>query len=78
MKLPRMMNSFERGHLSADKSPPFSRRARFAIAGSDLLTDVAAFEACAKLRSGGGSSSALNTFCDEVREFACSIKLAPC
>jgi len=49
-----------------DKSFFFSRRAKFATAGSDLLTDIRAFDACAKIRSGGGSNSALNTFCEEV------------
>lgn len=42
-----------------------ARRAKFAASGSDLLTDVKAFDACAKLRSEGGSKSALNSFCEE-------------
>jgi hypothetical protein len=53
-------------YLRSDKSLLFSRRAKFATAGSDLLTDVRAFDACVKLRAGGGSYSALNTFCEEV------------
>jgi len=44
----------------------FSRRAKFATAGSDLLTDVRAFDACAKIRSEGGPNSTLNAFCEEV------------
>jgi len=56
----------------------FSRRAKFATAGSDLLTDVKAFEACIKLRSEGGTYSALNTFFEEVRPSVHSTELVVC
>lgn len=59
----------------SDKSS-FSRRAKFATAGSDLLTDVGAFDACAKLRSKSGSHSTLNAFCEEVRLSVYSIEFS--
>ncbi|KAJ7040354.1 P-loop containing nucleoside triphosphate hydrolase protein [Mycena alexandri] len=40
-------------------------RARFATAGSDLLTDLAAYDACNKMRSEGQSHGAVRTFCEE-------------
>lgn len=64
-------------HLRSDKRL-LSRRAKFATAGSDLLTDVKAFDACAKLRSEGGSNSILNTFCEEVRPSVYSAELTLC
>ncbi|KAJ7170133.1 P-loop containing nucleoside triphosphate hydrolase protein [Mycena filopes] len=40
-------------------------RARFATAGSDLLTDLAAYDACNKMRSEGMSHGAVRTWCEE-------------
>ncbi|KAJ6503274.1 P-loop containing nucleoside triphosphate hydrolase protein [Mycena vitilis] len=40
-------------------------RARFATAGSDLLTDLGAYDACVKMRSEGKSHGAVRTFCEE-------------
>ncbi|KAJ6504362.1 P-loop containing nucleoside triphosphate hydrolase protein [Mycena vulgaris] len=40
-------------------------RARFATAGSDLLTDLNAFDTCHRLRSEGKSHGAVRTFCEE-------------
>ncbi|KAJ6575382.1 P-loop containing nucleoside triphosphate hydrolase protein [Mycena capillaripes] len=40
-------------------------RARFATAGSDLLTDLKAYDACNKMRAEGKSHSAVRTFCEE-------------
>ncbi|KAJ7246262.1 P-loop containing nucleoside triphosphate hydrolase protein [Mycena haematopus] len=40
-------------------------RARFATAGSDLLTDLNAYDACVKLRAEGKSQGAVRAFCDE-------------
>jgi len=65
-------------YLFPDQPPFVSRRAKFATAGSDLLTDVRAFDACTKLRSEGGSYSALNTFCEEVRSSVSSVELVDC
>ncbi|KAJ7631194.1 P-loop containing nucleoside triphosphate hydrolase protein [Roridomyces roridus] len=40
-------------------------RARFATAGSDLLTDLNAFDTCARMRSEGKSQSTIRVFCEE-------------
>jgi ATP-dependent RNA helicase DHX57 len=39
---------------------------RFASAGSDLLTDLEAFETCERLHSEGKGRSAIKSFCEEV------------
>ncbi|KAF8625176.1 hypothetical protein AX15_005488 [Amanita polypyramis BW_CC] len=49
-----------------DKKEEANRaRARFAAAGSDLLTDVNAYDQCMRLRSRGESQSAINKFCEQ-------------
>ncbi|KAJ6520085.1 P-loop containing nucleoside triphosphate hydrolase protein [Mycena sanguinolenta] len=40
-------------------------RARFATAGSDLLTDLNAYDSCIKMRAEGKSQSAIRAFCEE-------------
>ncbi|KAF7337468.1 p-loop containing nucleoside triphosphate hydrolase protein [Mycena sanguinolenta] len=40
-------------------------RARFATAGSDLLTDLNAYDTCIKMRADGKSQSAIRAFCEE-------------
>ncbi|KAJ7897125.1 P-loop containing nucleoside triphosphate hydrolase protein [Mycena olivaceomarginata] len=40
-------------------------RSRFATAGSDLLTDLNAYDACTKLRAEGKSHGAVRAFCDD-------------
>ncbi|KAJ7492368.1 P-loop containing nucleoside triphosphate hydrolase protein [Mycena latifolia] len=42
-------------------------RARFATAGSDLLTDLNAYDTCNRLRSEGKSQGAVRAFCEEVQ-----------
>ena len=42
-------------------------RARFNSENSDLLTDVAAYDECLKLRTEGASQSAIKAFCEQVR-----------
>jgi ATP-dependent RNA helicase DHX57 len=46
-----------------------SKKAResFSRSRSDLLTDVAAFDACNELRSKGGTHGAVRQFCESVR-----------
>ncbi|KAJ7878638.1 P-loop containing nucleoside triphosphate hydrolase protein [Mycena leptocephala] len=48
-----------------DKREEASHTARFATAGSDLLTDLAAYDACTKMRAEGKSQGAVRTFCEE-------------
>lgn len=43
---------------------PYRARALFATAGSDLLTDVNAYEQCMRLRAQG--EPAFNNFCEQV------------
>ncbi|RDB29375.1 hypothetical protein Hypma_015909 [Hypsizygus marmoreus] len=40
-------------------------RARFTTAGSDLLTDLKAYDDCARLRSEGKSQGAIRSFCED-------------
>ncbi|KAJ7103273.1 P-loop containing nucleoside triphosphate hydrolase protein [Mycena belliarum] len=40
-------------------------RARFATAGSDLLTDLNAYDTCNRMRSEGKSQAAIRMFCEE-------------
>ncbi|KII93616.1 hypothetical protein PLICRDRAFT_131582 [Plicaturopsis crispa FD-325 SS-3] len=40
-------------------------RARFATGGSDLLTDLQAYDACTRLRTEGKPQSAIRSFCEE-------------
>ncbi|RPD64692.1 P-loop containing nucleoside triphosphate hydrolase protein [Lentinus tigrinus ALCF2SS1-7] len=40
-------------------------RARFATGNSDLLTDVKAYDECARLRTEGKSASAIRAFCEQ-------------
>lgn len=44
----------------------YRARARFSIAGSDLLTDLKAYDECARLRSEGKSQGAIKSFCEDV------------
>jgi hypothetical protein len=46
----------------------YRARALFATAGSDLLTDVNAYEQCMRLREQGESISAVNKFCERVSD----------
>ncbi|KAF9245882.1 P-loop containing nucleoside triphosphate hydrolase protein [Melanogaster broomeanus] len=47
---------------------------RFATDGSDLLTDVNAYDACMRLRSEGGSQNALRSFCEQNFISAASVR----
>ncbi|KAF7981091.1 hypothetical protein HWV62_34789 [Athelia sp. TMB] len=42
-----------------------SARAKFSTDNSDLLTDLKAYDECARIRSEGGSHGAVRTFCEE-------------
>lgn len=43
-----------------------SARARFAVADSDILTDVNAYEQCMSMLSAGRGHSSVRAFCEEV------------